>query len=481
MDHREPGADSLTVRNPRTGKRDYTITPPDNLSLDALCRAAREAQPAWQALGAEGRVAALKQLAAAMGAEKDAVTDALFADTGRLRETMIEFDGVIDIIHRWAEMGPGELQPYRDRSTAIPFLTLDGNLPPYPLVGVISPWNFPLLLSLLDAIPALIAGSAVIIKPSEITPRFAGAMRHVLESVPELNGILTYIDGDGETGQALIDRVDMVVFTGSVATGRKVAVQAAQNFIPCFLELGGKDAAVLLPGTDIEKAAAGLAWGSTTNHGAACQSIERIYVDRSIHDAFLTALIPQVESIRFAFPDPADGHLGPIIFDKQAAIIQAHLDDALAKGAKVLTGGSIETLGGGLYCQPTVLTNVDHSMRLMQDETFGPILPVMPFDSEAEAIRLANDTSYGLSGSVWGGDLEQCRRVAAAMQAGAISINDTTLTAVMWEGENQAFGLSGMGQSRMGPASIRRFVRTQLNIVNQGGPPLNPWWFAAQG
>ena len=333
---------------------------------------------------------------------------------------------------------------------------------------MISPWNFPLLLSFIDATPALLAGCAVLIKPSEVTPRFAAPVAEAIAAVPELHAVLRFVTGDGRTGAALIGHVDAVAFTGSVATGRKVAAAAAGAFIPAFLELGGQDPVVILEGSDVERASTAILRASVAATGQACQSLERIYVNAQQHDEFADLLSEKAAATPLSFPDPHSGIIGPLIFERQAAIIAAHLDDARAKGAIVRTGGEIKKLDGGLYIEPTVLTNVDHGMRIMREETFGPIMPVMAFTSEQEAVELANDSDYGLSGAVFGPDEVSALRVADQLAAGGVSINDAGLTTMIFEEEKSAFRYSGMGPSRMGPSGLKRFFRHKALYLNRG-------------
>ncbi|TQV81245.1 aldehyde dehydrogenase family protein [Exilibacterium tricleocarpae] len=466
-----------TVRNPRTGERDYTFEPADGARIAATCERLRRGQAAWAEATPPARAAVLQRGKAALQARRDEIVAALFCDTGRMRETLLEFDGVCRAIDRWCDWAPPWLAPQSPVATTVPFLQVAAQDVAYPLVGVISPWNFPLLLSLIDAIPALLAGSAVVIKPSEVTPRFIEPVRQAIAAVPELDAVLAYEAGAGATGEALIGAVDTVCFTGSVATGRKVAEAAASAFIPAFLELGGKDPALVLADADVERTSAALVWGSMSNAGQACQSIERVYVQAPLFNTLVESLAERLSSLRFCTgTDPAAGELAPVIAASQAGILQAHLDDAVAKGAKVVCGGRIENIGGGLWCQPTLLTRVDHSMLVMTEETFGPILPVMAFGEEEEGIGLANDSRFGLSAAVFSSDRARARAVAARLQVGAVSINDSTLTAVMHEGEKQAFKLSGMGGSRMGRVSLRRFVRRKALLENTE-LAWDPWWY----
>jgi acyl-CoA reductase-like NAD-dependent aldehyde dehydrogenase len=291
-----------------------------------------------------------------------------------------------------------------------------------------------------------------------------------------LAGVLAVVEGDGQTGAAMVDLVDAVCFTGSVPTGRRVAVAAARAFVPAFLELGGKDPAIVLASADLDRSADAVLWGGVANAGQSCLSIERVYVDARIFDAFTSRLVAGASRLRFAWPDVADGEIGPIIDPDQALVISGHLDDAVAKGATVRCGGTLQRHGGGFWCPPTVLTNVDHSMRVMTEETFGPVLPVMPFEDVDEAVRMANDTTFGLSAAVLAGTVEEALAVAGRIEAGAVSINDAALTAVVRDGEKHSAKASGLGGSRMGPASLHRFLRRQAFLIN-GRPDANPWWF----
>jgi acyl-CoA reductase-like NAD-dependent aldehyde dehydrogenase len=470
----------IQVRNPRTGKLDYTIAPPSSDLLEQQCLHLRQGQRQWQQIGVEGRIAALQQWKQAILSQRDSLTEALVNDTGRLSISVLEIDSFLSSIDRWCKLAP-ELLQEPEKVTAIPFIKLQQTSTPYPLVGVISPWNFPLLLSTIDTIPALLAGCAVIVKPSEIASRFVKPLMTAIlananATFPHLQDVLTFVEGAGETGANLIEYVDLICFTGSVATGRKVGEAAAKRFIPAFLELGGKDPAIVLSSANIELATSALLWGSVVNTGQSCLSIERIYVAESIFAPFVEQLVTKAERLKLAYPTLESGEIGPIIAERQAAIIREHLLDAIAKGAVVRCGGQIEEKDGGWWCHPTVLTQVDRSMKVMTEETFGPIMPVMPFTTVEQAIDLANDTIYGLSAAIFAGEETEALAVARQIDAGAISINDAALTALIYEGEKNSFKFSGLGGSRMGTASFMRFLRKKSFLVKTNSVP-DPWWF----
>jgi len=465
----------LALRDPRTGRIDGYIAAADHAEVAAQAARLRAAAPAWRAAGAEGRCARLARFADALARHRDALIAALLADTGRWHESVLEVDATIAGVRRWAAEAPALLAEPAPKPANVPFIEIRQVWVPFELVGVISPWNFPLLLALIDAVPALAAGSAVLIKPSEVTPRFVAPLRAVLAEVPEIEAVLGIVIGDGVTGAAVVDAVDLVCFTGSVRTGRRVGEHAARRFIPAFLELGGKDPAIVLADADIARSARAIAWAGFVNAGQSCMSIERVYVEAPIAERFIDALVAEARRLRLAHPDPKDGEIGPIISAAQIEIVRDHLADAKAKGARALVGGELVELGGGTWCPPTVLVDVTPDMKVVAEESFATILPVMVVADEDAAIDAANQSIYGLSAAVFAGSLARAERVARRLEAGAVSLNDASLTSLVHSGEKQSFKASGLGGSRMGPTSIRRFLRAQALLVNPGVD--DPWWF----
>jgi len=460
----------IDVQNPRTGEVDFRFAPPTGEELRALCGRLRSAQPGWRDAGIEHRVATMRRFKDALEQHRTSIVAALSADTGRTLMAAGEVGSTIGAIERWCMQAPGLIQEAGGRSTQVPTIHYRNQWVPYPLVGVISPWNFPMVLAFIDAIPALLAGCAVLIKPSEITPRFADAVRPAVEAVPELAAVLAIHAGAGETGAAMVPLVDVVCFTGSVRTGRLVAEAAARAFIPAFLELGGKDPAIVTGSADVEGATTIILRASTLTTGQACQSLERVYVHESIYDEFVKRLATKAARVGINWPDPHKGELGPFIWGRQAAIVQEQIDDAVAHGARVLAGGRVED-HGGKWLRPTVLVDVTHDMKIMQEETFGPVMPVMKYRDEDEAVRLANDGIYGLSAAVIAGTAEEAEAIGRRIDAGGISINDGALTGVMHECEKNSFKCSGLGGSRMGPGGFTRFFRKKA-LIFQTAPPL---------
>ncbi|HNP64219.1 MAG TPA: aldehyde dehydrogenase family protein [Woeseiaceae bacterium] len=461
--------DPLRVRNPRTGELDFELEVATAADIAPVAQRLRAAQKSWRALGVDGRVEVMQNFRDALAAHREPIVTALEADTGRRRIAATEIDAVMSFIDNWARLTP-ELtceEPERPAS-GLPRVGVQQRLEPYPLLGAITPWNFPLLLSFIDAIPALFAGCAALIKPSEVTPRFSVAVEDCVATVPVLRDVLGFVRGDGRTGAALIEHVDVVAFTGSVATGKKVAAAAATAFVPAFLELGGKDPVIVLPGSDLDRATTAILRASVLATGQACQSLERIYVHDSQHDAFVELLAEKARAASLSHPHIDQGIIGPLIFDRQAEIIRRHIEDAVEKGARIVTGGEIRELDGGLWIEPTVLTGVDHSMAVMTEETFGPVMPVMKYAEEAEAIALANDTQFGLSAAVFGASDEAALRVAESMVGGGISINDAGMSTMVFDACKMAFRQSGMGPSRMGSTGITRYLRQKALYINRG-------------
>ncbi|AJP71374.1 aldehyde dehydrogenase family protein [Sphingomonas hengshuiensis] len=462
----------LSVRNPRTGAIDFqlAVTPPASVAEKARCLRAN--QPGWAALGLDGRIAVMRRWLGEVARRADAIAAADAEDTGGCHTSYLQGFITMGNIGGWIEDAAAALDraAFAGPSRAMPQVEVRTQLVAYPLVGVISPWNAPMMLALLDAVPALFAGSAVLLKPSEITPRFIEPLFESVRAVPELAAVFDTAMGDAETGQAVIAASDLVCFTGSVPTGRKIAIACAERLIPCFLELGGKDPAIVTAAADLERAATAVLRGAVHATGQVCFSIERVYVDHSIHDAFVARLVEKAGEVRLNADDPRAGHLHPFTFAPQAAIVAAHLADAVAKGATILTGGDVEEIGGGLYMRPTIVTGVTHDMRLMREETFGPIVPVMAYQEIDQAVALANDTDFGLTASVIAGSAEEAMAIGERVNAGSVFLQDTFLTFAKNRtiGTN-SFGFSGLGGSRTGPESILRFVRRKA-LLTQHGP-----------
>ena len=462
----------LEVRNPRTGQPDRTLAISSRTEVAEKAAKLRANQPAWEALGVEGRCAVMARWLGVVKQRAQDIGEADAVDTGGCHTSYIQGFITMGNIGGWLQDAPKAFESlkWQGMSTSMPTVEIESQVVAYPLVGVISPWNAPLMLALLDAVPALFAGSAVLLKPSEVTPRVIETLFETVRDVPELVSVFDYVTGPGEVGQAVIAEADTICFTGSVPTGRKVAVACAERLIPCNLELGGKDPCIVTETADLDRAATAVLRGAVYATGQVCYSVERVYVHESVHDAFVDKLVEKAKAVRLNADNPRAGHIGPFTFAPQADIVMRHLEDAKAKGAKVLTGGEIEDIGGGLYMRPTVLTGVTHAMTIMQDETFGPCIPVMAYKDTEEAIRLANDTQFGLTASVIAGSAEEAKAIGRRINAGGVFLQDTFLTfAKLGTFGSDSFGCSGYGAPRIGPESLRRFLRRK-SLLTQTGP-----------
>ena len=464
-------ASSLPVRNPRTGEWDHEIPVTSPEDIASITTALRAAQAQWVAMGASGRAACLNRFADAVMAEVGPLGQALSVDTGRSTFAHFEAMKSVELIRMWAERAGPILDELAGagQSGQVPAVHYQHRLIPYQVVAVISPWNVPLLLAMIDSFAALSAGCSVLLKPSEVTPRFIEPLQRALDAVPELAAVLRIVTGGPETGKAMIEQVDAVCFTGSVKTGRQVSQQAAACFIPAFLELGGKDPAIVLPDADIPLAARAIIRSAIGMTGQACQSLERIYCHDSIAEPFTEELLAQLKVLSLTCTEDGAGDIAPLIFERQVETIQAQVDDALEKGATCLLGGE-PVQAGGIWYPPTLLTNVTHDMLIMQEETFGPVIPVVVYGDVEEAVALANDSTFGLSAAVFSADADAAKAVAERLQVGAISINDASLTGIVNDVEKNSFRFSGMGGSRMGPAGLTRFLRKRALLIQTGEP-----------
>lgn len=437
----------MRVRNPRTGVYDYEIPDCNAAQIVQCCKQLRNHQDAWVRSGITNRIAVLQEWKQAIIVNKELLVGALAADTGRTWETIAEVDWVIDSIDKWC-------------ATTSNFYEAYDNWIPYQLVAVISPWNFPLALSMMDTIPALLSGAAVLVKPSEVTPRFIEVLNRTILSVHGLQKILLFTPGDASIGAKIVELVDLVAFTGSINTGKKIALAASKKLTPVLMEIGAKDPAIVMQGANLEIAATAILKGSTTNAGQNCLSFERIYVHESIHDALVDLLVEKTRALQLVTEDQHKGEIGPIIFEKQVLTINTHLEDAKTLGAIMLTGSnSCEQIHGGFYCRPTILVNVTHNMLLMKEETFGPIMPIMSFSSTEEVIELANATKYSLGAAVFAATDEEATDIANRIHAGSISINELALTAILHYGDHLSFNMSGIGGLRIGQENFSRFLK----------------------
>jgi succinate-semialdehyde dehydrogenase/glutarate-semialdehyde dehydrogenase len=357
---------------------------------------------------------------------------------------------------------------------------------PLGVIGIISPWNFPWSTPLGEVVMGLMAGNAVVLKPSELTPLTALKIKEVLDLAGLPDGLLQVVTGDGSTGAALIGAgVDKIMFTGSVTTGKRVAEAAANYLIPVVLELGGKDPMIVLEDANLENAVRGAIWGAFANCGQSCSAVERCYVHESIADKFIDAVVAETKRLvlgtRASGAPEAGGtpeypDIGPMSSEQQLRVVERHVYEATAEGAVALTGGERLPDASGPFFPPTVLTNVNHQMQVMREETFGPVLPIMTFKTDDEAVRLANDSDYGLTASVWTNDLSRGRALAERINAGTVTVNEVLYTHAIaqtpWGGVKQ----SGFGRTH-GRAGLLELVHAQHIHLNRFPSVADVWWF----
>jgi len=471
-------AESFEVHNPATGEAIASVPVDSPQSVADTVARVRAAQPAWEAVGIEGRYEWLGRLRDWLLDNSERVADTMQAESGKVRaDASGEPVYLADLINFYGANAARFIaeEKIRPHSPLLASKKLRVQYRPYPVVGIISPWNFPLILALGDAIPALQAGAAVVIKPSEFTP--LGLIEVIEAWKGEIGGpdVLDCVQGTGETGGALVDEADFVQFTGSDRTGRKVMARAAETLTPVSLELGGKDPMIVLSDADVDRAANAATWGGTMNSGQICISVERIYVEEPVYDEFVAKLTKEMGGLK----QGADGRrfgsdVGAMTSPNQIGIVEDHVNDAIANGARALTGGK-RLAGPGDYFEPTVLVDVDHSMKVMRDETFGPVVGVMKVRDAEEALRLANDTRYGLSGSVFG-ERERAEGVARRVECGAVNVNDVLVNYLASDVPMGGWKESGIG-FRHGEPGIKKYCRSESLVITRFGGKREPAWY----
>jgi acyl-CoA reductase-like NAD-dependent aldehyde dehydrogenase len=485
---REPstasGGERLVVVNPATGEQVGTAAVMTAEDVVRLAECAHAAQPRWNALGFDGRAVVFRRMQQWMSVHADELIAAVQAETGRVFEdSVLELAYPLTALGYWARNSKKLLREHRVLPTS-PFVVgkaLRARYLPHGLVGVIAPWNFPITIGFGDSIPALAAGNAVIMKPSEITPLSIEIVRRGLLECGLPDDVFQVATGAGATGAALVDVADMIMFTGSTATGRKIGVRAAERLIPAALELGGKDPMIVLADANLERAANLTVFGTMVNSGQVCLSTERVYVEAAVYDDFVAKVVAKVVALRQGPPGaPGTVDVGAIITPAQLEIISSHVKDAADKGAKVLVGGEAATDGPGRFYRPTVLVDVDHSMTCMTDETFGPLIPIMKVANADEAVRLANDSRYGLCASIATKNVKRGAALARQIEAGTVSVNDILTHCFALGLPMGGVKSSGIG-TRHGEDGIRKFCKKQSILVARSFPnrdlhmyPTNP-------
>jgi acyl-CoA reductase-like NAD-dependent aldehyde dehydrogenase len=469
---------TFDVRKPADGSVLTTLPVDGPERVAEVVARVRANQPAWEALGNKGRAQWLGKLRDWLLDHQEQIAETMQAETGKVRaEAASETPYLADLINFYGKkadkfIGDEKVSPH---SPLMKSKKLRVQYRPYPVVGVISPWNFPLILSLGDALPALQAGAAVVIKPSEVTP--LGLAEIVEAWKREIGGpdVLDVVNGMGETGAALVDEVDFVQFTGSDKTAKKVLGKAAETLTPVSAELGGKDPMIILESADMEKAVNAATWGAFANTGQVCISVERMYVEEPIYDEFVEKLTKEVATLNQGVDGDEYGkEQGAMTFPPQTEIVEKHVADARAKGARVLTGGE-RLQGEGDWYPPTVIADADHSMEVMRDESFGPVVGVMKVRDADEAVKLANDTRYGLAASVFG-KTREAEAVARRLEVGTANVNDVLVGFLANDVPMGGWKDSGIG-FRHGEYGIKKFVRPESLVITRFGQKREALYF----
>ena len=473
-----------------SGRRRYNVKSPVTLEsigefeaasddeVRAAVDRARKAQREWATKSFSERAEVLWRLVDQFVERQEDIVDLVVKETGKAVNEAISMEVMAPCmqISHYAKRGGKYLATKTRRASGIMRLSKKVTLHYQPLgvVGLITPWNGPIALAANPLAQALMAGNAVVHKPSEVTPFSAVLLEEMTEAAGFPKDLYQVVQGDGATGAALIEAgVDKVSFTGSVATGRKVGEACGRNLIPVTLELGGKDAMIVCRDADLDRAADGAVRGSFFNTGHYCCGTERVYVPESIYEPFVDKVVSQTKTLKQAESGASD--VGAVFWDKQMDIIESHMEDAREKGAKVLVGGERNRTLSGYFFPPTVVVDVDHDMDLMRRETFGPVIAIQKVRDEEEAIQRANDSAYGLSGNVWTKDLEKGAKVAEQMVTGSVSVNDISVTYGVAEAPFGGVKESGVGQVN-GEVGIRGYCHVHPVIVDttkkaQGGYP----------
>jgi acyl-CoA reductase-like NAD-dependent aldehyde dehydrogenase len=473
-----PPIERIEVLNPANGETVGSIEVDTPETIAATVARIRANQAEWEAMGIEGRYHWLGKLRDWILDNTEQIADTMQAETGKVRaDISLDLTYVADLINFYGAKAAKFIgdEIVRPHSPLLASKKLLVQYRPFPVVGVISPWNFPLAMGLGDSIPALQAGAAVVVKPSEFTP--LSLIKVVKAWKEEIGGpdIFDCVLGTGEAGGALIDNVDYVQFTGSDRTGRKVMGRAAETLTPVSLELGGKDPMIVLADADLDRAANAAAWGGMVNSGQLCISVERIYVEEPVYDEFVDKLTKEVSGLR----QGADGRkpekdVGAMTSPNQSAVVEDHVDDAVANGARALTGGK-KVAGPGDYFEPTVLVDVDHSMKVMRDETFGPVVGVMKVRDSEQALELANDSRYGLAASIFG-EKNRAEKIARRIEAGSVNVNDVIINMAAMGVPMGGWKQSGIGY-RHGEPGIKKYCRTESVVITRFGGKREPAWY----
>ena len=467
--------------NPATGEVLCELECASESDIQAAVARADAAQAAWTEIGVLKRIAILREFQRRLLEKKSEIAEAITREAGKplaealTTEVLVVLDAARFLIDHAYRLLRDEPLPHGNLAAKLKHGRLLRE--PYGVVGIISPWNYPFSIPATETLAALVAGNAVVLKPSEFTSLVALDLESLLHAAGVPGNVFQVVVGDGATGAALIhSHINKLVFTGSVGTGKRIAAAAAERLLPLVLELGGKDPMLVLDGADVDVTSSAAVWGAFVNAGQTCLSVERCYVHRSLYEEFLHACSEKTKKLHVGSGLDQETDVGPMIHERQVRVVEAHVEEATVRGARVLTGGSrLHELGRNFY-KPTVLADVTHEMRIMREETFGPVLPVMAFDGDEEAVRLANDSEYGLAASVWTRDRARGERLARRIQAGTVMVNDVVSCFGISEAPHGGLKSSGLGRTH-GRFGLEEMVRLKYMDVDLMPGMKKVWWY----
>jgi succinate-semialdehyde dehydrogenase/glutarate-semialdehyde dehydrogenase len=474
-------AAKLISRNPATGALLRELECASEVDIIAAVKQARAARPAWSELGVRNRIAILRRFQRNLYERKSEIATAITREAGKplaealVTEVLVVLDAARFLIDKAFGLLRDEPVPHGNLATKLKTGRLVRE--PHGVIGIISPWNYPFSIPATETLAALVAGNAVVVKPSELTPSIALELASLLHASGVPEDVFQVVIGDGATGAALVHSpIDKLVFTGSVATGKRIAAAAAERLLPVVLELGGKDPMIVLDDADLEVASSAAVWGAFVNAGQTCLSVERCYVHRSLYEKFAAACTDKTAKLRVGHGEDRETDVGPLIHERQMRVVESHVEDARSRGARILVGGSRYPELGRNFYRPTVLADITHEMRIMREETFGPVLPIMLFDTDDEAVRLANDSEYGLAASVWTGDSTRGERLGRRIHAGTVMINDAISCFGISEAPHGGVKTSGVGRTH-GRSGLEEMVRLKYLDTDRMPGMKKVWWY----
>ena len=477
----EIAARKVVSTNPATGEVLRELDCASDLEVRAAVSQARLAQPSWAARSVGERVAILRQFQGLLHRDKAEVATLITREAGKpyvealLTEVLVVLDASRFLIENVADFLSEQPVPHG----SLAMKTKTGRIlrEPHGIIAIISPWNYPFSIPAVDALAALATGNAVVLKPSDFTSLVALKLASLLHAAGVPAPVFQVIVGDGGTGAALLNsEIDKLIFTGSVPTGKRIALAAAARLLPVVLELGGKDPMLVLDDADLEVASSAAVWGAFVNAGQACLSVERCYVHQSLYARFLELCVAKTRQLRIGNGLDSQIEVGPMIHERQLRIVEGQVEEAKARGARLLAGGTcLPELGPNFYA-PTVLADVTHDMRIMREETFGPVLAVAPFVSDEEAVRLANDSDFGLAASVWTRNTKRGEAIARQIHAGTVMVNDVISCFGISEAPHGGVKSSGFGHAH-GQLGLEEMVRVKYLDTDRLPRMKKVWWY----